>query len=536
VAGLGVLALAGWLILGPLYQAAQWQGSPEAARAARNAAAPTPIWIVATPTVTAAMAGGSQRNVPPPATSVLPVLAANPPSTPGVPPAAVEQSPTSVPAADTPVIVQPTATPTLAPSDLKLTAAAFEFEDPPQPGAHARLSLTVHNPTDQAAGAINLALPTTWLNGYQIESTDPPVVDGTQDKTAAHLNFAGPDPESDVDVSVDVVTTDEVIDSPALVVTDADGREVGRAQPPTQAPPPDPGPVYSIDIPRLDLRSGVVPVDWDPPLFVVGQVRTSAFVTLGNSVLVGHVRGAAGYNIFDHLDELHPGDAVIANSRGKDYDFVVTQTEVLPGDDASPTDPSLSPRLTLMTCTGDWNPLEQAYTDRLWIIAEPLNAAKATPTPIPAPPDRISSPGGLGNLDNDLVTAFGAPTGQSPRGLAVYQHAGEHRADITSGRATLVAAVAPTSAPWTLDTAKRMSVGMLPKDAQPRGNGPEGNAQFVVEHYSSADAARVFPDSTSPPGDLVVVYKRKPDGHISYVAVALGDDPNAAMAKLSDLP
>ena len=105
------------------------------------------------------------------------------------------------------------------------------------------------------------------------------------------------------------------------------------------------------------MHAGVVQVDWEPPLFVIGQVRSSAHVTEGNSVLVGHVRGVAGYNVFDHLDKLSMGDQVIANSRGENYPFVVTQLQVLPQDDTSPTLPTDSPRLTLMTCAGDFNPL-----------------------------------------------------------------------------------------------------------------------------------------------------------------------------------
>ena len=172
------------------------------------------------------------------------------------------------------------------------------------------------------------------------------------------------------------VTTDEVIDSPNLSVVDANGRQIGKAHPATQAPPPQPGPIYSIDIPRLQLHTGVVPVDWEPPLFVVGQLRTSANVTLGNSVLVGHVRGAAGYNVFDHLDQLKVGDQVNASSRGATYNFVVTETQELPEADTSPTEATSTPRLTLMTCAGQWNPVAQDYSDRLWVIAQPPDAAQ----------------------------------------------------------------------------------------------------------------------------------------------------------------
>ena len=193
---------------------------------------------------------------------------------------------------------------------LQLTATEFQFLDPPEPGASARLTVTVHNPTDTPSGPISLVLPLDWLAGYRIDTLDPAPMDGTQSGGPADgslsLTFDGPDAQADVDLAVDVVAVEEVIDAPMLRVLDADGAEVGRVRPPTEAPPPQPGPIYSIDIPNLHLHAGVVPVDWEPPLFVVGQLRTSAFVTQGNSVLVGHLRGAAGYNVFDHLDQLAP--------------------------------------------------------------------------------------------------------------------------------------------------------------------------------------------------------------------------------------
>jgi len=269
----------------------------------------------------------------------------------------------------------PTATPTA--SDLELASATFVFQDPPEPGAHVRLAVSIHNPTSLDSGPVTLALPVKWLPGYGLQAINPSLVEGTQTNEQLRLSFAGPRALSVLDLSLDFVTTEEVIDAPTLNVFDADGRNIGQAHPPTQAPPPRPGPIYSIDIPRLRLHTGVVPVDWEPPLFVVGQVQTSAYVGQGNSVLVGHLRGTAGYNIFDHLDQLALGDEVIANSRGQAYDFVVTQFQALPEDDTSPTESTRAPRLTLMTCAGDWDPITRDYADRLWVVAEPADSARA---------------------------------------------------------------------------------------------------------------------------------------------------------------
>ena len=102
----------------------------------------------------------------------------------------------------------------------------------------------------------------------------------------------------------------------------------------------------------------------------MGELRDSAAVTLGNAVLVGHVSGAGG-TVFAHLDELEPGDDIVAVSRGVDYRFAVSPTFTGSADDSGPTDATDTPRLTLMTCTGTWDPLTRSYSDRLWVIAEP---------------------------------------------------------------------------------------------------------------------------------------------------------------------
>ncbi|HEY2595213.1 MAG TPA: sortase [Chloroflexota bacterium] len=379
----------------PWYAATRWQGSPEAVRAERNADAPTPIWLTPTPGTTAVSAAlptepapAAQATASSQSESSAPEPMATQPAEPPTPqPAVVAPPQLSTPIAlDAHIAVPPTATPAI--SDLKLTSSAFTFDDPPQPGAHAHLTLTVHNPTETDSGRVTVNLPTTWIPGYKLQTTEPSLVDGSQTNGMLHLSFDGPAARADRDISLAFVTTDEVIDSPNLSVVDANGRQVGTAHPATEAPPPKPGPIYSIDIPRLQLHAGVVPVDWEPPLFVVGQLRTSANVTLGNSVLVGHVRGAAGYNVFDHLDQLKVGDKIIANSRGAAYNFVVTDTHQLPEDDTSPTDATGSPRLTLMTCAGQWNPVAQDYSDRLWVVAQQADAVAPSNAEAAGPADR----------------------------------------------------------------------------------------------------------------------------------------------------
>ena len=378
--GLGILLLGAAVELVPWFQAAQWQASPEAARAERNAAAPTivPIRANVAPTAVRVQAPTAQPPAVHPPTVSTPVgVAANAP--PLSTPVAVDAD------------IAPPPTPTPSASDLRLTSSAFVFDDPPEPGAHAHLDLTVANPTDRAGEPVVVAIPAAWLAGYRIDDVTPAPQSGEQSNGALHLTFDGPAANDEIAIKLEFSTTDEVIDSPDVTVTDADGRSVGQAHPATQAPAASPGPVYSLDIPRLKLHSGVVQVEWEPPLFVVGQVSTSAWVTKGNSVLVGHVRGAAGYNVFIHLDQLEPGDEIVANSRGTPYTFVVTDKQQLPEDDLSPTEPTRAARLTLMTCAGDWNPLTQDYSDRLWVTAEPKKQDEATPPPAQAHPPQAAA-------------------------------------------------------------------------------------------------------------------------------------------------
>ena len=101
----------------------------------------------------------------------------------------------------------------------------------------------------------------------------------------------------------------------------------------------------SIDIPRLKLHSGVVQIAWEPPPFAVGQVNGSANITQGNTVLVGHLTGAAG-NVFAHLDQLKPGDEITAMSRGLPYSFVVSRIFEGANTDAEPLLPAEDARLT----------------------------------------------------------------------------------------------------------------------------------------------------------------------------------------------
>ncbi len=580
--GAGVTGLA-W------YENARWSGSPEAVQAQRNAEAPRPIWITpvsptpdpnvrapepGSPRGAAAVAGTrppvarseSRATAPPVPTGATGQAASGrldrgpDAAGDGPPPRAPTPVVTARAAPPAPLLALPTAIPTAtpAPPTLALVNADFRFLDPPEPGARARLPVTVHNLTDAPSGPPQLALPQDWLSGYRVKAAEPmtaPAAPPTGEVVGKELRltFDQLEPEADQDLEVDLVAVAEVLDPPTLRVLDGFGREAGRTTPPTQAPPARPGPVWSIDIPRLHLHSGVVPVAWEPPLFVVGQLQDSAFVTQGNSVLVGHLRGGLG-NVFESLDRLAIGDEVVANSRGEDYHFVVSQTAELPADDTSMTNPTQTPRLTLMTCSGVWNPLLQDYSDRLWVVAEPPElaartiAARAAAAQAPIPtstPVRVAPAGSLGNTDADMGAVYGPPTGETPGGLADFHHGdAEYQAlfkdvaETSERRAVLVARLPAAGASFSLDEAIRLARGLFPADAQPRAERPEGNQQFVVERFTSPALAAVLPTASfeawgGHAGDFVAVYRRRSDGRMSSLAVGIGDSPDQVLQALA---
>ena len=132
VLGLVGVGVAGWAYLDAWTTRQGWEASPEAAALARQNAEPTPIWIAA--------------------------------STPEPAAARIEPLPTPEPAAAPlvlSVVVVPTPTVTATADQLSLDAADFRFLDPPEPGAHARLSITVANHADAPSGQRSRTLSTT---------------------------------------------------------------------------------------------------------------------------------------------------------------------------------------------------------------------------------------------------------------------------------------------------------------------------------------------------------------------------------------
>jgi LPXTG-site transpeptidase (sortase) family protein len=78
-------------------------------------------------------------------------------------------------------------------------------------------------------------------------------------------------------------------------------------------------------------------------------------------VSVGHV--------FLDLDKVQVGDEIEAFSGSDVYRYRVTQTFAVDRNDVSVLDPTPTATLTLITCIGNWIPLERDYDQRLIVRA-----------------------------------------------------------------------------------------------------------------------------------------------------------------------
>jgi hypothetical protein len=151
-----------------------------------------------------------------------------------------------------------------------------------------------------------------------------------------------------------------------------------------------------------------------------------------------------------------------------------------------------------------------------------LPTATPTPTPYAGEP---SLPGGVGNTRANLEKTFGQATGETGGKLVVFRQPGREvhvHFSPDPPRAQLVAE--SLNPPLAFDAAVREARKLFPSDAQPRDNAPEGNAQFVVERFTSPQLAQAL-SLTS--GDFSVIYEKNGAGAITGIVLGLGDDLDA---------
>jgi LPXTG-site transpeptidase (sortase) family protein len=135
-------------------------------------------------------------------------------------------------------------------------------------------------------------------------------------------------------------------------------------------------PATHIVIPALNVDQNLVEAPiigstWDVTQFTheIAHLQGTAYPgTLGNAVVAGHVTYVGGAGPFRHLDQLNPGDIILAKGDDVVYRYVVQSVETVGISDVGVTAPTAGANLTLITCT-DWDASARAYTQRLVVHA-----------------------------------------------------------------------------------------------------------------------------------------------------------------------
>jgi LPXTG-site transpeptidase (sortase) family protein len=155
--------------------------------------------------------------------------------------------------------------------------------------------------------------------------------------------------------------------------------------PPTATPyiPPTPAGPRRLNIPALNYAMPIPIVElpqynneWDVSNLGhnIGWLDNTTWLDpdWGNTVLVGHIQlSDTDPGPFNQLDRLVPGDEIQIIEGGQVMLYEVTEIFTAPPTASEVTHPTLSPTLTLITCT-NWSDDRGVFSDRLIVRAVPL--------------------------------------------------------------------------------------------------------------------------------------------------------------------
>jgi LPXTG-site transpeptidase (sortase) family protein len=142
----------------------------------------------------------------------------------------------------------------------------------------------------------------------------------------------------------------------------------------------DPTPARLL-IPRINVDAAVEArgLDANRNMDIPKSFRDVAWYRLGpapgqpgNALINGHVNWWTGDAVFTRLNQVRAGDEIqVVRADGGTVRFKVTAKTVVDANAriASLFEPSSVATLTLITCTGVWNPLTQSNTQRLLVSA-----------------------------------------------------------------------------------------------------------------------------------------------------------------------
>lgn len=148
---------------------------------------------------------------------------------------------------------------------------------------------------------------------------------------------------------------------------------------PTPVATPTPRPIYpalSLVAPSIHLDAKVVeaPIvngEWVVPKFAAGHLQgTAQPLQGGNIVLAGHVQSISSGDVFANIAWLRRGSQIRLYTKAGTVTYTVKTVEAVKNSDVAVIAPSPYEKLTLITCTGTWLPLQHDYNERTVVIAD----------------------------------------------------------------------------------------------------------------------------------------------------------------------
>ncbi len=151
---------------------------------------------------------------------------------------------------------------------------------------------------------------------------------------------------------------------------------------PTAVPPlPPPGRPVHLVIPTIRLDTPVVELhtiprpdgtpEWETVPYVAGHYGTTGLPgTPTNVVISGHVTTTDRGNVFRDLYRVRPGEPLVVYTDLGSFTYRVVDVRLVKPNDLSAIAPTTEPRLTLITCAGQFDYRTHSFSDRLLVVGQ----------------------------------------------------------------------------------------------------------------------------------------------------------------------
>ena len=144
---------------------------------------------------------------------------------------------------------------------------------------------------------------------------------------------------------------------------------------------PPPGRALGLQIPRITIDTEVVPagmtatddgnVEWETVPFVAAHYLDTALIgDLGNAVISGHVVTLREGNVFRNLYQIDFDDEIKVQTENARFTYIVKDLKLVEPTAVEVMAPTQEPRLTLITCGGEFDPRTRQFSHRLIVTAE----------------------------------------------------------------------------------------------------------------------------------------------------------------------